>query len=160
MQPEKRLVEMGIRLPKSIAPAGKFTYVPWMRSGNLVFISGQLPKIEDSNGSTEILKGRVGQTVPLEQAKQAARHCGLNILAVLKSAVGDLGLVSSVVKVDGFVNCVDTFTDHPLVINGCSDLLVEVFGSDIGSHARAAVGCNSLPLGASVEVAAVFEIRE
>ena len=111
-------------------------------------------------GSTEILKGRVGQTVPLEQAQQAARHCGLNILAVLKSAVDDLGLVSSVVKVDGFVNCVDTFTDHPLVINGCSDLFVEVFGSEIGSHARAAVGCNSLPLGASVEVAAVFEIRE
>jgi enamine deaminase RidA (YjgF/YER057c/UK114 family) len=160
MHIEKRIVELGLSLPKSPSPVGNFTYIPWRRCGNLVFISGQLPKREIASGEFDIPKGKVGASVSLENAQQAALDCGLNILGVLKSAIGDLDLVKTVVKVDGFVNCVDTFTDHPLVINGCSDLFVRAFGHEVGAHARAAVGCNSLPLGVPVEIAAVFEVRE
>ena len=160
MHIEKRILDLGLTLPKSVGPVGTFTYIPWRRSGNLVFISGQLPKREVASGESDIIRGKVGAGISLDEGQNAAKDCGLNILGVLKQAVGDLDLVKTVVKVDGFVNCVDTFTDHPLVINGCSDLFVTVFGSEIGSHARAAVGCNSLPLGAPVEIAAVFEVRE
>ncbi len=160
MHVENHISDMGLVLPKSTGPAGKFTYIPWRRSGNLVFISGQLPKKETSSGEFDIPKGKVGAGISLEQAKDAAKHCGLNILGVLKDAIKDLDRVMAVIKVDGFVNSVDTFTDHPLVMNGCSDLFVDVFGSEIGAHARAAVGCSSLPLGVPVEVAAVFEVRE
>lgn len=160
MHIEKRILDLGLTLPKSVGPVGTFTYIPWRRSGNLVFISGQLPKREVASGESDIIRGKVGAGISLDEGQNAAKDCGLNILGVLKQAVGDLDLVKTVVKVDGFVNCVDTFTDHPLVINGCSDLFVTVFGSEIGAHARAAVGCNSLPLGAPVEIAAVFEVRE
>ena len=151
---------MGIALPRATGPAGKFTYIPWRRSGNLVFISGQLPKKQTISGEVQIPKGKVGSGVSLEEAQDAAKHCGLNILGVLKDAIEDLDRVTAIIKVDGFVNCVDTFTDHPLVINGCSDLFVAIFGNDVGAHARAAIGCSSLPLGVPVEIAAVFEVRE
>lgn len=160
MHIEKRIIELGLTLPQSTGPVGKFTYIPCRRSGNLVFVSGQLPKKEISSGQVEIPKGKVGIETTLDEAKEAAKYCGLNILSVLKDAIKDLDRVTAVIKVDGFVNCVETFTDHPLVINGCSDLFVDVFGATIGAHARAAVGCSSLPLGVPVEIAAVFEVRE
>ena len=127
----------------------------------MVYVSGQLPKKESVSGVVDIVKGKVGREVTVAEAKEAARQCGISILSVVRDACdGDLNRVRSVVKVDGFVNCVDSFTDHPLVINGCSDLFVEVFGSSIGSHARAAIGCSSLPLGVPVEVSAIFEISD
>lgn len=156
---ESRLASLGISLIRNSSPIGNFTYVPVRRSGNLVFVSGQLPRV-DVAGKLELLEGKVGQTCDLSTAQEAARLCGISILAVLADSIGDLDRVKAVVKVDGFVNAVDTFTDHPLVINGCSDLFVSVFGSATGSHARAAVGCSSLPKGVPVEISAIFEVSD
>ena len=159
MSVDARLTQIGVKLLKNSSPIGNFTYVPTRRTGNLVYVSGQLPRVE-KNGSLGLMEGKVGMNVELTEAQQAARLCGISILSVLADAIGSLDRVSAVVKVEGFVNATDSFTDHPLVINGCSDLFVEVFGKEIGSHARAAVGCSSLPKGVPVEVAAVFEIRD
>ena len=159
MSVESRLKSLGISLSVGLSPIGKFTYIPAKRTGNLIFVSGQVPRHE-VGGKLELLQGKVGATVDLAAAQQAARLCGISILSVLKDTIGDLDKVASIVKVDGFVNSTEDYMDHPLVINGCSDLFVEVFGSDIGSHARAAVGCSSLPRGVPVEIAATFEVRE
>ena len=160
MTAESRISSLAIPLERSNPPAGKFTYIPARRSGNLVFISGQLPRKQLDDGSLAIMKGKVGFEVSTDHAKDAARLCGISILSVLRDTIGNLDKVTAVIKVEGFVNATDSFTEHPHVINGCSDLFVEVFGTEIGSHARAAVGCVSLPLGASVEVAAIFEVRD
>ena len=154
-----RLAAREIRLIQNSTPIGNFTYIPVRRTGNLLFVSGQLPRVE-VNGKLDLVTGQVGKDIELEGAQQAARLCGVSILSVLADAIGDLDKVKAVVKVEGFVNCVPTFTDHPLVMNGCSDLFVEVFGREIGSHARAAVGCSSLPKGVPVEVAAIFEVHD
>lgn len=159
MSIERRLHELRTSLINGLTPLGEFTYIPCRRTGNLVFVSGQVPR-RDFNGKLELIVGKVGSTCDLAAGKAAARLCGVSLLSVLRDFIGDLDKVTSVVKVDGFVNCVDSFEDHPLVINGCSDFLVEVFGKEIGSHARAAVGCSSLPRGVPVEVAAIFEIRD
>jgi enamine deaminase RidA (YjgF/YER057c/UK114 family) len=159
MSIESRLKELGIKLMEGLAPVGNFTYIPAKRAGSLIFISGQVPRLE-LNGKVELLQGKVGATVDLAGAQKAARLCGISILSVLKDSIGNLDKVVSVVKVDGFVNATENYVDHPLVINGCSDLLVEVFGPVIGSHARAAVGCSSLPRGVPVEVSAIFEVRD
>jgi enamine deaminase RidA (YjgF/YER057c/UK114 family) len=159
MSIESRLAQLGVSLLKNSTPIGNFTYVPTRRTGNLVYVSGQLPGNE-KDGKLNLMFGKVGVDVDLPTAQSAARHCGISILSVLSDAIGSLDKVAAVVKVEGFVNCTESFTDQPLVINGCSDLFVEVFGNDIGSHARAAVGCSSLPKGVPVEVAAVFEIRD
>jgi len=157
MSVEARIAGLGFKLSKSPKPA--WSYIPARKSGSLVFVSGQIPKkLIDGDAVTQ--KGKVGTDVTLEHAQECARLCAIAILSVLKDAIGELDRVRAVLKVDGFVNCVDTFTDHPLVINGCSDLFVDVFGPEIGSHARAAVGCSSLPQGVPVEVSAVFEVRE
>ena len=129
-------------------------YVPWVKTGNLVHISGQL-----SNDASGGLKGTVGDDVDLETAKAGARMCGVNLLAQIKAACdGDLERVVRVIKLGGFVQAAGDFTDIPQVINGCSDLMVEVFG-DKGRHARSAVGVYRLPLGFAVEVDAVVEVR-
>ncbi|WP_421738433.1 RidA family protein [Caulobacter sp.] len=148
---EDRLNELGVVLPQPVAPVAN--YVPFVRSGNLVHISGQI-SLDASGG----IKGTVGVDVDLETAQKAARLCGVNLLAQMKAACdGDLDRVVRVVKLGGFVQAGPDFIDIPKVVNGCSDLMVEVLG-DAGRHARSAVGVYRLPLGFAVEVDAVVEI--
>lgn len=148
---EERLKAIGIELPQPVAPVAN--YVPYVRSGNLVTISGQISIAADGG-----IKGTVGVDVDLETAQKAARICGINLLAQMKAACdGDLDRVVRVVKLGGFVQAGPDFIDIPKVINGCSDLMVEALG-DAGRHARSAVGVYKLPLGFAVEVDAVVEI--
>jgi enamine deaminase RidA (YjgF/YER057c/UK114 family) len=149
---EARLKSQGITLPNASTPVAN--YVPWVRSGNLVFVSGQLP-LQDG---VVAYSGLVGDDVTADQGYQAARLCALNLVAHVRNACdGDLDRVKRVVKLTGFVFCDRDFTDHPSVINGASDAMVQIFG-DAGRHSRAAVGAPSLPRGAAVEVEAVFEV--
>ena len=146
-----RLAELNITLPEPAKAVAN--YVGWVRTGNLVHISGQL-----SNDASGGIKGTVGDDVTPEQALAAARLCGINLLAQLNDALdGDLDRVVRVVKLGGFVQAAGDFTAIPAVINGCSDLMVEVFG-DKGAHARSAVGVYQLPLGFAVEVDAIVEV--
>jgi len=149
---EARLAELGIALPQPAAPAG--AYVPYVVTGSLVFVAGQITL---ENGEIKYM-GRLGENMSVDEGYAAARLCGLNLLAQVRGAcAGDLDRVKRVVRLGGFVNSAAVFTDQAKVINGASDLMVEVFG-DPGRHARAAVGAPSLPLGVSVEVDGIFEI--
>ncbi len=153
-QVDARLAELDIDLPDAAAPAAN--YVPFTVAGNLVFISGQVTVF---NGELRFL-GRLGDDLDAETGYQAARLCGLNLIAQLRAACGgDLDRVRQVVKLGGFVNATPEFNDQPKVINGASDLMVEVFGEPAGQHARFAVGAPSLPLGVAVEVDGIFEIE-
>jgi enamine deaminase RidA (YjgF/YER057c/UK114 family) len=153
MSIEARLSQLGITLPAPAAPVAN--YVPFVRSGNLVAISGQIPMGPD--GPQYI--GKVGIDFSVDEAAMAARLCAIGIIAQARAACnGDLERVIRVVRLGGFVNCIDGFADQPTVINGASDLMVEVFGEK-GKHARAAVGVNALPLNAAVEVDALLEIQ-
>ncbi len=148
---EQRLAAAGITLPSPVAPIAN--YVPFVRSGNLVHISGQV-SLDASGGIT----GIVGETVDLETAQRAARLCGINLIAQMRAACdGDLDRVVRVVKLGGFVQAGPDFFDIPSVVNGCSDVMVEAFG-EAGRHARAAVGVYRLPRNFAVEVDAVVEI--
>ena len=152
MSIEARIAELGLTLPEPAKPVA--SYVSYVRSGNQVTISGQL-----SNDASGGIKGTVGVDVTPEQATEAARLCGLNLIAQIKAACdGDLDRVVRIVKLGGFVQAGPDFEAIPAVINGCSDLMVEVFG-DAGKHARSAVGVYQLPLGFAVEVDAVVEVR-
>ncbi|WP_410219031.1 RidA family protein [Paracoccus sp. (in: a-proteobacteria)] len=151
MTVEQTLADKGITLPAAPAPAAN--YVPFVQTGNLVFISGQISA--DENG---FITGKLGEGTSVEDGAAAARRCGLALIAQLKAAIGDLDRVSRVVKLTGFVNSTPDFADQPKVINGCSDLMVEVFG-EAGRHARAAVSAPSLPFGVAVEIEAIFEVR-
>jgi enamine deaminase RidA (YjgF/YER057c/UK114 family) len=149
---ERRLEELGLMLPEAAAPVAN--YVPHTVAGNLLFISGQVP----FRDGTIAVTGKLGAGVSVERGREAARQCALNVLAQARAACGgDLGRLKRCLKLGGFVACAPGFTDHPKVINGASDLMVEVMG-DAGRHARFAVGSSSLPLDAAVEVEAVFEI--
>jgi len=149
---DARLKELGIELPQATAPVAN--YVPYTVSGNLVVVSGQVTL---RGGKAEYV-GKLGREISVEDGQMAARLCALNILTHLKSACGgDLDRVKRVLRLGGFVNSTPDFTQMPQVVNGASDLMVEVFG-DAGRHARAAVGVASLPLGVAVEVEAMFEI--
>ena len=149
---EARLAELNIELPAAVAPAAN--YVPYVVSANLVFVAGQVPFW---NGELTYV-GKVGRDFSLEQGQAAARRVALNIIAQVKAACGgDLDRVARCVKLGGFVNCPADFTRQPQVINGASDLMVEVFG-DQGRHARFAVGANVLPMDVAVEIDAIFEI--
>ena len=148
---DARLKQLGIELPDISPPAAN--YVPYVISGNLVFVSGQITMW---NGELKHV-GTVGDDISLDDGYRAARLCGLNLLAQARAALGgDLDRIRQVVKLGGFVNCTPDFTDQPKVVNGASDLMVEVLG-DAGRHARFAVGAPSLPLGIAVEVDGVFE---
>ena len=149
--PEARLRELGIELPKVTAPVAN--YVPSARLGNIVFLAGTGPLNPDGSRP----QGKVGRDVTLEQANQHARNAGLQLLAALREAAGSLDKVVRFGRVFGMVNAVPEFTDHPKVINGCSDLFVEVFG-DRGRHARCAVGMGSLPFNMTVEIEAFVEV--
>ena len=150
--PEQRLAELGLTLPTDAAPLA--AYVPAVRSGNLVFTAGQLPRRDGEL----VAAGKVGGEVSADQAKELAAVCALNALAAVKGEVGDLASVRRVVKVVCFVASTPDFTGQPGVANGASELLGEVFG-DAGVHARSAVGVASLPLDAPVEVELVVEVR-
>ena len=150
MTVEARLKELHIQLPQAAAPVA--SYVPVVTLGNLAHVSGQLPFIDG-----ELVTGRLGEDVDLELGMRAARACALMILAQLKAALGSLDKVERIVKLGGFVNSAGHFTDQPKVVNGASDLMVDVFG-EAGKHARSAVGVPVLPLGAAVEVDAVVAL--
>ena len=153
MSVASRLAELGITLPAAAIPVA--SYVPVVIEGNMLFVSGQLP-VRDG----QMVKGHLGREVSVEEGARAAELCALNVLAQVSAALdGHLDRVARVVKLGGFVACTADFTDHPKVINGASDLMIKVFG-DAGKHARAAVGVPSLPLGAAVEVDAVFALRD
>jgi enamine deaminase RidA (YjgF/YER057c/UK114 family) len=151
MKIEERLQSLGIKLPP--IPASLGNYVQYVQTGNLVFLSGAGPHTGDGHVPT----GKVGGDVSVEEAYQHARNIGLVQIAKLKDALGDLDRVNRIVKVLGMVNAVPEFGEHPRVINGFSDLMVEVFG-DKGRHARSAVGMGSLPSGIPVEIEAIVEV--
>ncbi len=151
MSIDTRLADLGIVLPAAAAPVA--AYVPVVIAGNLAHVSGQLPFIDG-----QLVTGRLGEDVALEQGTAAARACGLMILAQLAAALGSLDRVERVVKLGAFVNSAATFTDQPKVANGASELMVQVFG-EAGKHARSAVGVPVLPLGAAVEVDAIVALR-
>lgn len=149
---DKRLADLGIVLPTPARPVAN--YVPWVRTGNLLFISGQGPMADGKL----VYIGALGNGVSIEDGIRSAKLCAINVIAQVRDALdGDLDRVQRVVKLLGFVNSSADFTDHPKVINGASDLMVEVFG-DKGRHARSAVASPSLPFGISVEVEAILEI--
>ena len=153
MSYEEKIKELKIELPEAKAPVG--SYVATKISGKLLYVSGQISM--SSNG--ELIKGKVGKNLNTEEAYKAAERSGLSIVAQVKKACeGDLSKVKSCIKLTGFVNSTEDFTDQPKVINGASDLIASIFG-EAGMHARAAVSTNSLPLGVSVEVDAIFELN-
>ena len=149
---ENKLKELNIELPNAPDPVG--AYVAFKKIGNLLFISGQLPIAKDG----EMIKGKIGAGLDLEDGQRASKLCVINILAQVKKALGgDLNKVKNCIKITGFVNSTDDFKDQPKVINPASETLSTVFGAD-GKHARAAISTNSLPLGAAVEIDSIFEI--
>ena len=150
---EKKINELGLNLPEAKAPVGN--YVATKIINKLLFISGQI-SIDENGG---LIKGKIGKDLDTEAGYNAAKRCALSIVSQVKKACdGDLSKIKSCIKLTGFVNSTDDFTDQPKVLNGASDLIASIFG-DAGMHARAAVSTNSLPLGVSVEVDAIFELK-
>ena len=150
---DKKILDLNITLPEAKAPVGN--YVATKIVDKLLYISGQI----SINEKGELIKGKVGSDLDTEQAYQAAKRCGLSIISQAKNACkGDLSKIKSCIKLTGFVNSTNDFTDQPKVINGASDLIASIFGES-GMHTRAAVSTNSLPLGVSVEVDAIFELN-
>ena len=152
MDIEKKLIELNITLPNTPKPIAN--YVPSVKSGNLIFLSGQGPMTPDG----DFISGKVGADTSVDQAYNAARMVGMQLLSALKSEIGDLNKVKRIIKLLGMVNAIDSFKDHPNVINGCSDLLVEVFGEK-GKHARSSVGVASLPNQIPVEIEMIVEVE-
>lgn len=151
MSIESRITDLGFTLPSVPAPAG--SYLNYTRSGNLLFLAGGIPPVEDE------FQGKVPTDTSIETAQEAARLITLNRLAVVKDAVGSLDKVKQIVTVNGFVNSEPDFYGHPAVINGCSDLLVEIFGEK-GMHSRTACGVAALPLNVSVEINMIVEVED
>jgi enamine deaminase RidA (YjgF/YER057c/UK114 family) len=149
---EKKLADLGIELPKPAAPVAN--YVPFVRTGNFMVVSGQL--CLDAEGKL-VAKGQLGGAVSIEDGQKAARACAINVLAQIKVALGDLDKVQRVVRLGGFINATPDFLETPKVMNGASDLMVTAFG-DRGRHARTTVGVAVLPLDAAVEVEGIFEV--
>lgn len=151
--PEERIAALGIELPTPSAAVANYRSA--VRTGDLLFLAGHIPR----NAEGSPVRGTLGEDLDVDQGYEAARLCAVALLATLKAELGDLDRVERVVRVAGMVNAAPDFVDHSKVINGCSDLLVEVFGEE-GRHARIAVGMNSLPLGAAVEIEMIVEIAE
>jgi enamine deaminase RidA (YjgF/YER057c/UK114 family) len=150
---EDKIKELKIELPEAKPPVGN--YVATKIVGNLLYVSGQV----SINSNGELIKGKVGKDLTTDEAYKAAERCGISIISQVKKACeGNLSKVKSCIKLTGFVNSTDDYTEQPKVINGASDLIVSIFG-DAGMHTRAAVSTNSLPLGVSVEVDAIFELN-
>ncbi len=153
MSVEEKLKSLGIELPSAPKPLG--AYVPFVKTGNLVYLSGMLPLKDGKLTKT----GRVGESVTLEEAAEAAKTAAINALAVLKSAIGSLDKVKRCVKIEGYVSSAQDFVDQPKVLNGASNFMFEVLG-DAGLHTRTAVGVNILPLNSPVEISFIFEVKE
>lgn len=153
MNAERKLKEMGLELPPAVKPVGN--YVPAVRTGNLVFLSGHGPLRKDGT----MVTGQLGANLTLEEGYEAARLVALGLLGSLKGEIGDLDKVRRVVKVLGMINCTPDFTDQPRVINGASDVIIEVF-SEKGKHARSAVGMNALPMNIAVEIEMIVEVED
>lgn len=151
MTPEDKLKELGIKLPEAPKPLG--SYIPAVRTGNLIFLSGMLPLIQGKL----VRQGRVGEDLRIEEAGEGVRTAVINALSVLKANIGTLNNVKRCVKITGYIASSPNFTDQPLVLNAASDLLFEIFGES-GRHARVAVGVNSLPLNSPVEIEFIFEV--
>jgi enamine deaminase RidA (YjgF/YER057c/UK114 family) len=152
MSIEARLAELGITLPKAAAPAAN--YVPTVLHGNMLYVSGQIPFREDGT----LVLGRLGEDMDVAAGQATARLCGISILAQAQAALGSLDRIERVLKLGAFVSSTANFFDQPKVVNGCSDLMVEVLG-DAGRHARSAVGVPALPLGVAVEIDAVIAVK-
>jgi len=155
MEVEKKLAEMGLSLPPAPTPVAN--YVPAVRAGNLLFVSGHGPALV-KDGKIHYIRGKLGKDLTVEQGYDAAKQVTLNILQSIKGAIGDLDKVRRIVKVLGFANCTEDFPDQPKVINGASDLLVALYG-ERGRHARSAVGMYQLPFGIAVEIEMVVEVE-
>mmetsp|Transcript_26917 Transcript_26917/g.45016 ORF Transcript_26917/g.45016 Transcript_26917/m.45016 type:complete len:175 (-) Transcript_26917:818-1342(-) len=151
---EKRIEDLGYVLPP-VPPEPRGSYMTFLRHGNMVYISGHLPQFVDGT----LMQGRLGENLTVEEGKQATRLAALQMMASLKGACGDLDKVKKVIKLTGFVSSTNDFYEQATVMNGCSDLFGEVFGMDIGRHARAAIGVNVLPLGIPVEVEGIVEVE-
>ena len=154
MSAEQRIIELGITLPDVAKP--RWTYAPCVRSGNLLFVSGQIA----ISGGRPLHGGKLGDAVSVEQGAEAARGCAIGALAIARQAAGSLDEIARVVKTTVFVASADGFGDQPSVANGASDLLRDVFGDEAGVGARSAIGVAELPLGASVEAEFIFELRD
>ncbi len=153
--PDERLLSLGIKLGDPPVPAAN--YIPYVAVNDIIYISGQLPLV---NGKLEIT-GRVGENISTEQAANQAKICAINLISQLRVACnGNLNKVEKVIKLGGFVCCTNQFTDQPEVINGASNFMVDIFGQDIGKHARFAIGTSSLPRGTCVEIEGTFKIKE
>lgn len=146
---DEKLVSLGIKLSDPLPPVG--SYVPVIIAGNLIFVSGQIPVEPGSNPIHVKYKGKIGRDISLEDGQAAAKLCAINAISQLKGALNSLDQIKKFVKVSGYVNCDPSFTDHPKVINGASDFLVQLFGEK-GKHTRVAVGASSLPFDSSVEI--------
>lgn len=156
MSPEEKIESLNFVIPNT-KPKALGSYIPCIQVGNLVFISGQIPINLESGTNTLQCKGKVGTQVSIEDAQNACKVCCINALSILKNLIGDLENVKKIVKITGYVNCDESFTDHPKVLNGASDFLNEIFG-EIGRHTRVAVGVNSLPLNSPVEIDFIIEV--
>lgn len=156
MTPEKKIESLNLVIPKGTSKA-LGSYVPIVRVDNLVFISGQIPIDIDSPSNDLKFRGKVGKQISIEDAQLACKICCLNAISILKNLIGDLDKVKRIVKMTGYVNCDESFADHPKVINGASDFLIEIFG-EIGRHSRVAVGVNSLPLNSPVELDFIIQL--
>ena len=150
--PEMNLKALGIELPKQSAPIAN--YVNYVQTGNLIYFSGSGPRVEDQG----YIKGKLGKDLTVQQGVEAARMTAINLIANLKTAIGDLSKVKKIIKVLGMVNCSENFTEQPAVLNGFSDLMVQVFGEK-GRHARSAVGMNALPMNMAVEIEMIVEVE-
>lgn len=148
---EAKVKELGLVIPPAAAPAA--AYIPAVKTGNLIFVSGQLPR---ENG--ELIKGTLGADLNVEAGYQAARLCAISCLGAIKGLIGDIDQIVRIVKITGFVAATPEFTEHPQVINGASELMQQIFGEQ-GMHARAAIGMASLPLGVAVEVEMIVEVK-
>jgi enamine deaminase RidA (YjgF/YER057c/UK114 family) len=153
MSIEEKLTELGITLPE--APAAVAVYQPWIRTGNLIFTSGQLPWRDGEIA----FAGKLGAEVSDEDGYQAARQCALNAIAQLKAATGDLEKMRKIIRIDGYIHCVEGFRNHPQVLNGASDLVSEIFG-ERGQHTRLALGIHEMPLNAAVQLSMTAEIAD
>ncbi len=152
MTPEEKLTSLGLVLPTAPTPLAQ--YRPARLIGNTLYLSGQIPRNPDGS----FILGRLGRDISIEEGYEAARNVGLQLLSVIKSVVGELSRVEAIAKVSGMVNAEPNFLDHAKVINGCSDILVEILG-EAGYHARSAVGMGSLPLGVAVEIEAIVAVK-
>ncbi len=150
---EDRLAALGVRLPDAPRPLGNFA--PYLIDGDYLYISGQISVTPDG----DVVRGQVGTTLDLETGQLAARYCAIGLLARAKAALGDLEQIDRLIKLGAFVNAPESFADHPKVVNGASDLMVQALGAEQGTHVRFAVGSSSLPNNAAVEIEAVFRLK-